>query len=171
MRSAPAATSGAKYLASAARFLGALNMKPFATLATGTLLAALLSASAIGQPAAPLTHIQSATPNESLRPSSVRAVQQRLHTLGFYRGAIDGVCGQGTQTAIGEFQQNRGLHPTGRLNPATIAAMGLSPDSLTYPPTARIRPLAQPMLGGYFDGQRTIPRADEPKQPASVRAA
>jgi peptidoglycan hydrolase-like protein with peptidoglycan-binding domain len=60
--------------------------------------------------------------------------------------------GQTTQTAIGQFQQHRGLQATGQLNPATIAAMGRSPDSLTYPPTARVGPLTQPMLAVYFDG-------------------
>jgi peptidoglycan hydrolase-like protein with peptidoglycan-binding domain len=109
-------------------------MKPFATLATGTLLATLLSAPAIGQPAAPLADIQPVPPGETLRPSSVRAVQQRLQTMGFYRGATDGVWGLNTQTAIEQFQQSRGLQPTGQLTPATIAAMGLSPVSLTYPP-------------------------------------
>lgn len=74
----------------------------------------------------------SAPPADTLRPSSVRAVQSRLKSLGFYSGAIDGVWGQSTQSAIERFQQGRGLQPNGQLNPATVGAMDLSPDAVTY---------------------------------------
>jgi peptidoglycan hydrolase-like protein with peptidoglycan-binding domain len=69
-------------------------------------------------------------PAETLRQSSVRTIQERLRSLGFYRGAVDGVWGQTTQRAIEQFQQNRGLQPNGQLTPATITAMGFAPDSL-----------------------------------------
>ena len=71
-------------------------------------------------------------PAENLRASSIRAIQSRLRGLGFYTGAVDGVWGQSTQSAIERFQQGRGLQPNGQLNPATLGAMGLSPNSLTY---------------------------------------
>jgi peptidoglycan hydrolase-like protein with peptidoglycan-binding domain len=69
---------------------------------------------------------------DTLQPSSVRAVQDRLRSLGFYTGGVDGVWGQSTQGAIAQFQQNRGLQPNGQLTPATVRSMGLSPDSLAY---------------------------------------
>jgi peptidoglycan hydrolase-like protein with peptidoglycan-binding domain len=69
---------------------------------------------------------------DTLRPSAVRVVQERLHNLGFYTGGVDGVWGQSTQSAIGQFQQNRGLQPNGQLTPATVTAMGIPPDSLSY---------------------------------------
>ncbi len=71
-------------------------------------------------------------PGDQLRPASVRTVQARLAALGFYRGAVDGVWGQSTQTAIQSFQQGRGLQPNGQLNPATVSAMGLPADSVAY---------------------------------------
>jgi peptidoglycan hydrolase-like protein with peptidoglycan-binding domain len=71
-------------------------------------------------------------PGETLRPGSVRAVQSQLRHLGFYTGNVDGVWGQGTQSAIERFQQGRGLQPNGQLNPATVSAMGLPPDAVTY---------------------------------------
>jgi peptidoglycan hydrolase-like protein with peptidoglycan-binding domain len=71
-------------------------------------------------------------PADSLRQSSVRVVQQRLRSLGFYTGNVDGVWGQSTQFAVGQFQQNRGLQPNGQLTPATTTAMGLPPDALAY---------------------------------------
>jgi peptidoglycan hydrolase-like protein with peptidoglycan-binding domain len=88
-------------------------------------------------PAALLGTQQAAVPPpmpspENLRPSSVRAIQTRLQNLGFYRGSVDGTWGQSTQNAVQQFQQNRGLQPNGQLNPPTVAAMGLSTDSLAY---------------------------------------
>jgi peptidoglycan hydrolase-like protein with peptidoglycan-binding domain len=73
-----------------------------------------------------------AAPADTLRPSAIRAVQDRLRGMGFYTGGVDGIWGQSTQSAVAQFQQNRGLQPNGQLTPATITAMGLSPDSLAY---------------------------------------
>lgn len=69
---------------------------------------------------------------ETLRPASVRTIQERLRSLGFYTGGVDGVWGQSTQNAIQQFQQNRGLQPNGQLNTATVTAMGLGPEALAY---------------------------------------
>jgi peptidoglycan hydrolase-like protein with peptidoglycan-binding domain len=71
-------------------------------------------------------------PSDQLRPASVRAIQSRLAALGFYRGNVDGVWGQSTQTAIQSFQQGRGLQPNGQINPATVSALGMAPDSVAY---------------------------------------
>jgi peptidoglycan hydrolase-like protein with peptidoglycan-binding domain len=71
-------------------------------------------------------------PSENLRPSSVRAIQSQLRGMGFYTGSVDGVWGQSTESAIERFQQGRGLQPNGQLNPATLGAMGVPPDSLAY---------------------------------------
>ncbi|WP_207538848.1 peptidoglycan-binding domain-containing protein [Sabulicella rubraurantiaca] len=66
---------------------------------------------------------------EPLSPAVIRNVQQRLRILGFYRGAVDGMWGAGTQAAIERFQQGRGLQATGQVNPATIQALGLDPNN------------------------------------------
>jgi len=68
----------------------------------------------------------------SLSPGSIRTVQNRLRALNFYQGSADGMWGAATQHAIERFQQGRGLQPNGQLNPATVAALGLTPDVLTY---------------------------------------
>src|ERR1700710_287332 len=104
--------------------------------ATGQLNQA--TATALGLDPASLLGTQQAAvsppvpPAEHLRPSSVRAIQERLRSLGFYTGGVDGVWGQSTQSAIQQFQQNRGLQPSGQLNPATVTAMGIPQDSLAY---------------------------------------
>jgi peptidoglycan hydrolase-like protein with peptidoglycan-binding domain len=104
------------------RVTGQLNQATAATLGLdpNTLLAVPAAA-----PAPPPTP-------DHLLPASVQAVQARLRALGFYAGPVDGVWGQGTQMAIGQFQRQRGLQPDGQLGPATITAMGLAPDALAY---------------------------------------
>jgi peptidoglycan hydrolase-like protein with peptidoglycan-binding domain len=95
------------------------------------------TASALGLDPAALLGTQQAAlppppPPEGLRQSSVRSIQAQLRRLGFYNGNVDGVWGASTQTSVEQFQQNRGLQPNGQLNPATIEAMGLTPDSIAY---------------------------------------
>jgi peptidoglycan hydrolase-like protein with peptidoglycan-binding domain len=42
------------------------------------------------------------------------------------------VWGEGTQAAIQSFQRARGLQQDGQFGPATITAMGLTPEVLAY---------------------------------------
>jgi peptidoglycan hydrolase-like protein with peptidoglycan-binding domain len=74
-----------------------------------------------------------AASGSALSRGAVRNLQSRLRTLGFYRGAVDGIWGAGTQAAIERFQHGRGLQPTGQLTPATAQAMGLDPNNLEAP--------------------------------------
>ena len=102
---------------------GQLNQ---ATAATLGLDANALVATPAAAPAPP------PPPADHLLPASVRTLQARLGALGFYSGPVDGVWGGGTQTAIEGFQRARGLQPDGQLGPATITAMGLTPEALAY---------------------------------------
>jgi len=49
----------------------------------------------------------------------VRGVQQTLHDIGYWPGAIDGVLGSQTQSAIRQYQRDENLPVTGRLDAAT----------------------------------------------------
>ena len=100
---------------------GQLNQATAATLGLDPNALAVASAAAPAPPQA-----------DHLLPASVRAVQARLRTLGFYGGPVDGVWGEGTQVAIANFQRGRGLTPDGQLGPATVSAMGLTPGALAY---------------------------------------
>lgn len=51
---------------------------------------------------------------------SVRALQQRLKTLGYYRGTVDGKFGEGTETALKEFQERNEIKPDGRAGTTTL---------------------------------------------------
>src|SRR5579859_6451675 len=50
----------------------------------------------------------------------VRFVQQELAKQGYYNGKIDGVSGPKTQAALRQFQQDRGIEPTGQATPETL---------------------------------------------------
>ena len=94
---------------------GNLNQATTATL--GLQPMALLSE----QPASPAT-----IPSDAQQqPRIVRAVQMRLRELGYYTGAVDGIWGPNTQSAMARFQQGRGLQPNGQLNAVTMDALGL----------------------------------------------
>jgi len=56
----------------------------------------------------------------------VRAVQQKLKNWGYYSGAVDGVFGQGTYTAVVSFQKKNGLTADGVVGKATYAALGIN---------------------------------------------
>ena len=100
---------------------GQLNQATAATLGIDP---STLLASPAAVPAPP--------PPDHLRQASVRALQARLGSLGFYSGPVDGVWGAGTETAVQNFQRARGLQPDGLLGPGTVTALGLTPDALAY---------------------------------------
>jgi len=104
---------------------GQLNQATAATLGIDPAsLAAVAAVSPAPPPPPPV--------DGTLSTASVRAVQSRLQALNFYAGAVDGIWGESTQSAIERFQQGRGLQPNGQLNPATISAMGLAPDAVSF---------------------------------------
>jgi Cu-Zn family superoxide dismutase len=55
----------------------------------------------------------------------VRDVQRRLGDMGYDAGTPDGTVGEKTRAAIRQFQEDRGLDPTGHLNERTLAAIRL----------------------------------------------
>jgi peptidoglycan hydrolase-like protein with peptidoglycan-binding domain len=103
---------------------GQLNQATAATLNIDP--ASLGAVAVVSAPPPPV--VVAGTPS----PASVRAVQSRLLALNFYSGAVDGIWGGTTQSAIERFQQGRGLQPNGQLNPATVTALGFAPDAISY---------------------------------------
>ena len=57
--------------------------------------------------------------------SSISAVQSALSREGYYSGAVDGSFGVETRNALRRFQRARGLNVTGRIDRATMNALGL----------------------------------------------
>ena len=63
------------------------------------------------------------------RPSSggsvVAQVQQELARAGYYRGAVDGVIGNGTRSAIRAYERANGLRADGRIDQDLLRSMGI----------------------------------------------
>ena len=58
--------------------------------------------------------------------SAVKKVQQRLKKLGYYTGGVDGDYGNGTKTAVRNFQKRNGLKANGTVNKTTLAKLNSS---------------------------------------------
>ena len=72
---------------------------------------------------------QQSSAGTGTRSATVQQAQGRLLSEGFDPGAVDGTLGQQTQQGLLDFQQSRGLEPTGQLDRQTIAALGLDSDA------------------------------------------
>ena len=57
----------------------------------------------------------------------IEAAQRELAERGYDPGEVDGLMGSRTRRAIREFQRSAGLADTGRIDDATLAALGLEP--------------------------------------------
>jgi N-acetylmuramoyl-L-alanine amidase len=55
----------------------------------------------------------------------VRKIQSRLSDWGYYNGAVDGIYGDMTYSAVKKFQAKHGLTVDGIAGPQTLAALGL----------------------------------------------
>jgi hypothetical protein len=55
----------------------------------------------------------------------LKSIQTALRSAGFYKGAIDGLPGPRSRTAIADWQRSEGLSPTGRLTPDQILSVTL----------------------------------------------
>lgn len=58
------------------------------------------------------------------RGDDVTDLQQRLGSLGFDAGYVDGIFGPDTERAVRDFQANQGVTPDGVAGPDTVAALG-----------------------------------------------
>lgn len=71
-----------------------------------------------------------ARPNEAVYQAGDRSivieVQRRLARAGYYHGAIDGVAGSGTRSAIRSYERTHGLRVDGLIDQRLLATMGLA---------------------------------------------
>jgi peptidoglycan hydrolase-like protein with peptidoglycan-binding domain len=69
---------------------------------------------------------QKVPPPETLARSDIRQIQEALNKEGYPVSAVDGVWGPATESALRNYQEAKGLEPTGRLDHDTVLALGLS---------------------------------------------
>jgi hypothetical protein len=60
--------------------------------------------------------------------AQIQQAQQQLKSAGLYRGAIDGVMGPETQTALSQFQREEGLPQTAQLDQQTMSRLMSGPN-------------------------------------------
>ena len=81
------------------------------------------SQSAISEPTAIVNAKSSA--------SDLKLVQQKLKNWGYYTGAVDGIYGSKTKSAVRLFQKRNGLVVDGIVGNKTLSAMGISQSKLS----------------------------------------
>ena len=59
------------------------------------------------------------------RGQEVRSIQTKLKSLGFYKGAVDGIYGAATQKAVRAFQKSVGITADGIAGQKTLLYLGL----------------------------------------------
>lgn len=57
--------------------------------------------------------------------SEVKSIQQKLSSLGYYKGSIDGIYGSATKAAVTSFQRNCGITADGICGKTTLLYLGL----------------------------------------------
>lgn len=90
--------------------------------------------------AAPALAHDTATEHEHgtrLSRSEIREVQRQLDSAGYPIASADGVMGPKTETAIRNFQRDKGINATGELNDETMKALRGGDDSATSGAGAR----------------------------------
>src|SRR6185437_8841860 len=113
-------------------------MKPWVIFAAGAIAATCAQPVFSQTNAPPLTYIQ------PVPPASVQAVQAHLRDAGAYHGAVDGVWGPDSVSALQRFQADHQLQTTGQLNQATAAALNLDPMTLLAVQQASVPPAPSP---------------------------
>lgn len=70
--------------------------------------------------------VEVAVLKQGSKGSEVKEVQRRLKEWGYYKGAVDGVFGAGTKSAVIAFQKKNGLTADGVVGRATYKALGMT---------------------------------------------
>lgn len=69
------------------------------------------------------------TLKQGSRGEQVKTMQKKLKNWGYYNGAVDGIFGKQTKTAVIRFQKNNGLTADGIVGAKTLSALGMSSSS------------------------------------------
>ncbi|MBR5947338.1 MAG: spore cortex-lytic enzyme [Clostridia bacterium] len=88
---------------------------------TAFLLALVIAAAALA-----FSFARAETLKRGSRGELVKQVQTKLKNWGYYTGAIDGIFGSGTESAVKSFQRKNGLTADGIVGQKTAAALGIN---------------------------------------------
>lgn len=77
----------------------------------------------------PFRTVSAASYRWGSRGPAVTEIQRRLKNWGYYKGAVDGIYGYQTYTAVRYFQSKNGLRVDGIAGPQTLSALGINTGS------------------------------------------
>lgn len=110
--------------------------------------------------------------------ATVTEIQTRLKSWGYYNGAIDGIYGSRTESAVKYFQRTNGLTVDGQVGDETLAALGIyekqstgsASDGDVYLLARLISAEArgEPYIGQVAVGAVVLNRIDHPSFPNSL---
>lgn len=101
-----------------------LEVDGIAGVATREALTDSSSGSTAAEPAAAgSTAVDDGLLQQGDEGDDVASLQQRLATLGYYQGSVDGIFGQQTEAALIEFQRSQRLNPDGIAGSQTLTAL------------------------------------------------
>lgn len=117
------------------------------------------------------TNLDFATPwptdDAGISRAQARQIQHALLALGYQIGAVDGLIGDGTRTAIIDFQQKNGLNPDGRAGQRLYDALNAHtmPSTATDAPQYQLpqTPSQTPQYQSLPFGQSTTPAPPTPQ--------
>lgn len=109
--------------------------------------------------------------------TTVTQIQTRLKSWGYYSGAVDGIYGSATESAVRYFQRTNGLAVDGQAGDQTLAAMGIYEQSASSASGGDVYLLArlisaeargEPYIGQVAVGAVVLNRIDHPSFPNSL---
>lgn len=109
--------------------------------------------------------------------SVVTQIQQKLSNWGYYSGAVDGVYGSKTTTAVKYFQRKNNLTVDGKCGPRTLAALGIQVSDTQQSTSGDVELLArlisaeargEPYTGQVAVGAVVLNRVESPAFPNSM---
>ena len=109
-----------------------MKFRAFSLVASTAIgLAACSGSSMFGQQSTPpatqaAAAASPAVPQTAMSSDMIRDIQRSLGAKGYAVGAVDGVYGEGTQSALQHFQRDQNLRASGQIDSQTLAALGLT---------------------------------------------
>lgn len=124
-------------------------------------------------------HVDAASYKKGSTGSVVSQIQTVLKNQGFYTGAVDGIFGSGTETAVKSFQSSKGLAVDGKVGQQTLSAMGINANPTQESTSGDVALLArlisaeargEPYSGQVAVGAVVLNRVEHPSFPKSISA-
>lgn len=100
--------------------------KTYKILALVLIVFTVFGAATFSAATMPIDQASAAVYQQGSRGATVRTIQKKLKNWGYYNGAVDGIYGAKTKSAVKYFQRKNNLTADGIVGNKTLAALGMS---------------------------------------------